>query len=499
MTLQNILLILLFICLLIDLLLVVFSMTRSDRGKSSSFTLLCGAVLLYTLGYLGEITATTADGVKVALLTENLGIPYIAPLFLVTAICFFAPNRIRKWHLPSAMIYGLIFFCIVLTNPVHNLYYQSITIETVMGIELAHLARGPLYFLKQGLTMLIFLFTYFGIIFKFSGCNEKSRKKKAYFLLGSALPFVGNVINYAGILPIELDLTPFLLTLGIAILAVSMVKYDVLNAVAIARDKAVESMNDALLVLDTERNLLYSNQSGMQFLPLSDEIRVLRADEEIELDMIMQGEHKYYHASTQQIRDKKASIIGWSILLQDITENKRCIEDLERLAGQDALTGQYNRRKTEEMMKQELEVAKRYQYNCAVILFDIDHFKRVNDMYGHTTGDHVLQVIARAVKDSLRSCDIFGRFGGEEFLIFMRSAGITEMCLLAKRLCSIIEKTDIQVCGKKIDITASFGIAEIKPGESLQAAIKSADEAMYCAKEEGRNQVCFYRGDKRDG
>lgn len=162
------------------------------------------------------------------------------------------------------------------------------------------------------------------------------------------------------------------------------------------------------------------------------------------------------------------------------------LSDMERLAYRDALTGVSNRRHMELRLTQQLERSQRYGMAWAVILFDIDDFKRVNDLHGHKLGDYVLQHLAQLLQSELRDTDHLARWGGEEFLIVTPQTDLSHARALAERLRALIEQSPFDAVGP---ITASFGVAAYRDGESVLALIQRADEALYRAKHAGKNCV----------
>lgn len=161
-------------------------------------------------------------------------------------------------------------------------------------------------------------------------------------------------------------------------------------------------------------------------------------------------------------------------------------EVLEQLATTDLLTEIYNRRKIEEILTHELMRSDRYQESFGIILCDIDHFKAVNDQYGHLTGDKVLFTTAQLLKTHLRKTDAVGRWGGEEFLAVCPVATRIEIQQIAEKLRQAIAAYQFPVIGSK---TASFGVAIHQQDESMLELMNRADEALYCAKAAGRNRV----------
>ncbi len=152
----------------------------------------------------------------------------------------------------------------------------------------------------------------------------------------------------------------------------------------------------------------------------------------------------------------------------------------------DKLTALYNRVMLDETLALEISMSERHQHPFAVIISDIDHFKTINDNYGHLTGDKVLQGIAELLKGNLRKTDLAGRWGGEEFLLILRQQGTAEAALLAEKLRRVIAEHPFPTIGS---VTASFGIAEFQTGDSALTLLSRADAALYQAKGNGRNQV----------
>lgn len=161
-------------------------------------------------------------------------------------------------------------------------------------------------------------------------------------------------------------------------------------------------------------------------------------------------------------------------------------EKLERLAMYDNLTGVYNRNKFNEILKYETNMSKRYKTPLSLIMFDLDHFKKVNDEYGHDLGDEVLRMIAKIVLNNIRLTDTFARWGGEEFFLILPKTDIDKAKNIAEGLRVKIESANFKEIGK---ITCSFGVTSLRENEDEKELIKRADEAMYLAKKKGRNRV----------
>ena len=178
---------------------------------------------------------------------------------------------------------------------------------------------------------------------------------------------------------------------------------------------------------------------------------------------------------------------------KDITEQKKRERDLFAKAVLDPLTGCYNRRQFQELATRQIRAASRYKTPFCIIMMDIDHFKNVNDTYGHAFGDEVLKTLARVCKATVRDTDIFARYGGEEFICMFTETDISQGKLVAERVRANIEKTTVrQPSGDAFNFTVSIGIADSTASGELDGLIKCADSALYAAKENGRNQVRVY-------
>ena len=173
-------------------------------------------------------------------------------------------------------------------------------------------------------------------------------------------------------------------------------------------------------------------------------------------------------------------------IVRNATERVQTEERLKQLATTDALTGICNRRHFDEVLASEINRAARFSSPLSLILFDIDHFKRVNDTFGHQAGDRVLTQLAVSVGYSLRTVDLFARWGGEEFVVLLPGSDLDAGRLLAEKLRMALEKQPFSDVGQ---VTCSFGVAEYAPGDNADALIKKVDRCLYHAKASGRNRV----------
>ncbi|MGE4534491.1 sensor domain-containing diguanylate cyclase [Halomonas sp.] len=178
--------------------------------------------------------------------------------------------------------------------------------------------------------------------------------------------------------------------------------------------------------------------------------------------------------------------ILWTGILLDITQRKRAEERVTTMAITDGLTGILNRQEFGRLLEREMARASRYASPLSLIMYDLDHFKRINDRFGHNAGDDVLKTVAGLVGENLRDTDLHGRWGGEEFMVLLPETGLAAAGKVAEKLRLTIADHRFEGLG---GVTASFGVAEMVPGEDSRSLAQRVDEALYRAKALGRNRV----------
>ena len=212
--------------------------------------------------------------------------------------------------------------------------------------------------------------------------------------------------------------------------------------------------------------------------------------EEVAVQSLQEGAVGYLPKTSMSEQKLEETIDAALERWRQMQQSKANLEQLERLANYDSLTGLYNRgailRKLEELTNH----ARRYKEEFILSLMDIDHFKRVNDQYGHLVGDEVLERIAKLVREDVRIADSVGRYGGEEFIVVLPKTDLPSAVIVAERIREIIEATEMIASeGKVFSVTVSQGLSGYRAGDDKDSLISRADEALYRAKETGRNRV----------
>ena len=208
------------------------------------------------------------------------------------------------------------------------------------------------------------------------------------------------------------------------------------------------------------------------------------------------GEFRWFLAQVSPLTRRDSSeigIMGAVISHMNITDRKLVEMDYARLAATDPLTGLPNRRFFDDVAALDLDRFLRFGKSSSLLMIDLDHFKSINDTYGHAAGDEVLRSVASIGKSIFRSCDMFARLGGEEFVCLLPGTDEWGAVMAAEKLRSTIKRAQISVGDQKIAVTASIGVSSIEEtDQTIDDALLRADKALYQAKSHGRNCVRSY-------
>jgi diguanylate cyclase (GGDEF)-like protein/PAS domain S-box-containing protein len=223
--------------------------------------------------------------------------------------------------------------------------------------------------------------------------------------------------------------------------------------------------------------------------------RLFAAIEKGEETTVFRGEQEYYRKDGSIMEgelqviphvDTDGSVVEILGVTRDISERTAFEAELTRLAGTDAVTGVWNRRHGGSLLAADLDQARLDGRPLSALMVDIDHFKPVNDIHGHQTGDRVLAETSRRMLEAVRGTDVVARWGGEEFVIMLRDCGLDEAMAIAEKIRTQIANTPFRHFGT---VTVSIGAAEVREDEGLEPWLARADAALYEAKRSGRNAV----------
>lgn len=208
------------------------------------------------------------------------------------------------------------------------------------------------------------------------------------------------------------------------------------------------------------------------------------------------AEYMYQNSTIIPLADTKGKVDHICLIIYDVTDTavnkiaqQQANKQLQNLSRTDHLTGLFNRGYWELRLIQEFKRFDRYEQPSSLIMLDIDHFKKINDNYGHTVGDEAIRCVSKAIKDEVRDLDIAGRYGGEEFAIILTNTNGDGACVFAERLRVAIENMTVFAEGHQVKFTISLGVCELNDNlHDHRNWIERADQALYKSKEGGRNR-----------
>jgi len=312
------------------------------------------------------------------------------------------------------------------------------------------------------------------------------------------------------VIPWSLDIGPLIVTINGSVLSIAITRLAFLDISPIARGQVFESMQDGVVVTDSQGRILDFNNAVQHIFPnltrenlghylptFAPELKTYLFSENISkynpLSIQKEDIVQFYDVRTIPIKEKQNQEMGIAIYIREITEQYQLLKKLQEYAEKDWLTGIWNRRKWMDLAKAEIRRAERHKRPLTIAYLDIDHFKLVNDSLGHEGGDMVLIHLVQNISSQLRENDIFGRIGGEEFVILFPELDKEKAQIVTQRLLRAVSEKEINFGKQNLSVTTSIG-AIVWEGDkkvSLDELIQKADKALYMSKAAGRNQATF--------
>jgi len=485
-----------------SLFLAVVGFLRNRVPGAIAFLLGTLAAFFYALGSLFEIHSTTEAQVLTALTVEYVGIATIGPLWLLTATSA-TRGDLNIGRRNSVLLFLLPFVTLLLvaTNPFHHLVFTSIQVTHRGPFTVPILDKGPFWPLNM-----IYMTgcLVWGIVSPLRASWRAPRAHQVPLVLLSvsgAIPVLGMVLYQFGLSPWGLDVAPFGITLAAVVLSVALFRFRLFDLPPLATDQVFANMREGVLVVDLQDRIIGTNPALARVLDKTRDALVgqnlatlglpeLRS--RLDLTLTHGTVRQIFQVDRSPLVDRKNRLQGEIFMLTDITQREELAERVARMARIDELTDLPNRRGFLERLAAEADRFRRYGRTPSLAIADIDHFKSINDTWGHEAGDAALVHVAQVWSAGLRASDILARYGGEEFVFLMAETPADEARILLERLRIRLESQPLIWRNETIWMTASFGFATGDPDlcpDAVDALMSAADRALYLAKESGRNQV----------
>ena len=497
------------VALLLAFLATVAWSRRKEAPEATAFAVLVFSMAVYTFGYAGELAQTTVAAAQRWLDVEYLALPWAGGLWLLAACRY---NRI-KVRTPLLFIIPVITFAGHYTN-FHNLFYSApMTMVQRAPFWVLSVQRGPLSMLDNAYLLVAFLVGAWVYFAAFRHASSLYRKQALIMLLGSFVPLVGYFMYLADLSPWGLDITPITLTVTCALLYYGIFHCGVFDLAPLARTLIFNTIRDAVLILDNHDRLLDFNPAAVTVLPVLDrkqvgtETEVLFADtpglakalagagNPSEFCLAAGGDPRFFEIRTWPLFSDSlafgAGRLARAVIFADVTAQVQLREELRRNAETDSLTGIANRRRFHQSLELECMRFTRGRAPLSLLMIDLDHFKDINDQFGHPVGDAVLRNIAQRLLLSLRKTDLLARYGGEEFSVLLPETRVEGAEVIAERLRAAVCHAPVEVEGLSIPISVSIGVSSHATDQEVDSEVllKKVDLALYRAKAAGRNRV----------
>ncbi|MDR3136236.1 MAG: diguanylate cyclase [Coriobacteriales bacterium] len=488
-------------------LLYALSCWRQRRMAWFCFAMI--AVFFNVFGYFLEITAADASAAIVACKVSYIGVPHIGTTLYLFSRDYTGRRQLGVGLRNVVIGIGLLFTLAVVAYPQVPLFYQDLTFNTEGLVNHLEVTPGPLYYPCFVFSFALIIMAFLNLVVGF--LREKRYEGSFVFFAGIAVPMLAQL--YAIFFGLINGWNPVLLSLTLSslLLALFLAFWRQAEWQSTGREQVVQNMPDAFILIDNKGLVLDYNLSAARYFPAlsSSTIRLRLVDiwdfppenylnyGTYQIEMQQNSATRYLKVVTAAL-DADGKVTGTCVTINDDTVNHLMMEELSRLARYDELTGLNNRATffRDATYSFDLTLRQGTKEGCALML-DIDFFKQVNDTYGHAIGDEVLRFIGALMLNRFRHTDILGRYGGEEFCVWMPATSLPGAYQVAEEIREAAEQHDFQVAQDRFTVTLSIGIASVEavqPG-NLDDLVRRADLALYQAKNSGRNRICVYQPD----
>lgn len=469
------------------------------------------ALLCWAVPQAVETLLTEASAKLLASKLAYLGIVLIPIAWFQFALTY--SKRVLKT--PRAVLNGisivpLATLVMIFTNDWHRLIWSDwklVEADGYLGLVMGH---GTWFHVHTVYSYALILIATTILVFTLTQ-HEHHRRALLAAIFAPLTAGLANLFYLSSLNPFPwFDVSTLGFLAAVIILDIGILQQGLLNHLPVVRDRVVELLKDPVLVIDHTGIIIDANLSALEQWPrpqgivrtpvsqLVARLPLANLQNEVSNSEVTIGGRAYEVASTSLDASNPDSDVA--LVFRDVTQRRdadRAVREahdkLERLAHRDALTSMFNRRYFMNRLTEEFERIRRHGSALSVLVFDLDHFKRINDTYGHDAGDLVLVAVARVANQVKRLTDVACRIGGEEFALLLPETDRQGAIQLAHRLRDGIKAYPYETgLGHGLTVTASVGVATVTRRCKIPAALlKSADRALYQAKNGGRNMVCF--------
>ena len=498
---------------LVVCLITYIQLRRSGTvAGATSLRALLAATTLWSLTQLTSTMVTTIELQNLISPLSYIGIASVPVAWFMFCVTYSTGNdKPTPLLLLSVSLIPLVTIVMALTNAHHELLWFNAQLTETNGYIGVSYEYGLWWKINAAYSYGLILVGTSIIAFTLSQTNGHRGPLFAVIAAPSVVVAL-NVVYLSPQNPMPgLDLTTAGFALATLIMNNWVLKHGMLTTNKVVRQRVVEHLREGVMVVSETGLVLDANPKALKILNLTEDVTFNQR-----LDS-MTNNISLLELVTSHRRSTEVGISGRSyevtvskldgdsegsdsiLVFRDVTERRRAehalrqaTHKLEHAAHTDALTGLPNRRVFMKRLSEEAERVRRHGNELSVLLFDLDHFKKVNDTYGHDVGDRVLQKVAEVTEKVKRITDVAARTGGEEFALLLPETGEEGAMQIAKRLLAGIARAEVKDNrGAPVQVTSSIGVSTVNQIDSLEGFLREADVALYRAKDGGRNRICF--------
>ena len=503
---------------LISLLLIVFScicvfklINYYTTNKIKCTFIFCSYTVLfsfYCLSYALEIVSQTLYIMKLFHMINIIALSFIPGLlFLIFMDSAGKLRYVKTYHCILIFIIPAVSAVLRITSGYHDFYMYDFSLKTQGVLTYLDFNKGIWFYVFSAYIMSLLILSV-SLIFKWFPKNARNKFPLLVLIVVVALSLICVFIKAIDANIFLTFLFPFVVPVFSLMLSANFINYRLFNTIPFAYKKAFDWSDNCILIVNNDLSLIDYNASAEAAIPLLSEKMISKnisefidydgrimtsilTGEECKLRIIKNYAVRHYRVSSSVLLDKSGRKLGYMVSLIDITTLVEAVTELTELASVDTLTRTHTRRYFIQRASIEFSRAKRHCHPLSFIILDLDYFKRINDEFGHLAGDAMLKDIAKICKTKVRSMDLLGRFGGEEFIILLPETDVEGAVFVAERIRKTIEETEFTFESHTMNMTVSLGVtgADKITDEDFDVFLKYADRALYRAKANGRNLV----------
>lgn len=457
------------------------------------FSCLCLGEAIYTFGYGMELASQSVEQTHFWLSVEMLGGAFLPSLIILMAYSYRYHTQPPVWLTTLLLTLSSTTLAIQLGNKQHGLVFKTVELVQHQGMSISMLEFGPWFYVHMvfiNVAMVVCTTLFYQC---WQHAPKQHRNQVLLVLFGSLPPWVFYLIYLLGWAPANVDLSAFGFLFTGPMYGYSLFRYRFADLLPIARAQLLDQIDEGVIILDSQWRVVDSNLRAQQLFPtdphkhdplsLPFQLQQLaRTDGEMSTQ-VLHLQQRDYEIRNQPLRNEQATLLGYVMMIRDVTERVQHLAHLQTQAEIDDLTGILNRR----MILQHLDLAVQEAWRTpeypafGIVLFDIDRFKTINDSQGHQIGDLMLRQLASLLCQQMASHEQFGRYGGDEFVILAHAIDHSGLQERAEQLGALVQR--------QLNITLSMGVTLYRSHDTPRLMLQRADHALYQAKSAGRNCV----------